>query len=160
MAARPPYATMLAKFNTIYGDGSVRSVGTKIGGKVGENIELGVRDPNAGFTNACAIRMSYAFNYSGTPVARGPWSTVSGGDGKVYIFRVRDLITYLERTYGKPDKTVKQPKPADFANLKGILVFRVQWRDATGHVTLWDGRICSDHCHFPAASEASLWVLK
>ncbi|HYE70343.1 MAG TPA: T6SS effector amidase Tae4 family protein [Aquabacterium sp.] len=48
----------------------------------------------------------------------------------------------------------------DFAKLKGIIVFKVQWRDASGHVTLWDGRTCSDHCHFPVASEASIWVLK
>lgn len=160
MAARPAFATMSSNFSTIYGDGTVPSVGRKIGGKVGDNIALGVKDPKAGFTNGCAIRMSYALNYSSSPVPRGTWSTVSGGDGKWYIFRVRDLIAYLHHAFGKADKTVKSPKPSDFAGMKGILVFNVQWRDATGHVTLWNGLTCSDHCYFPMASEASLWVLK
>jgi hypothetical protein len=146
-------------FSVIYGDGSVPSVGNRIGGKVQENIELGVKDPKAGFTNACAIRMSYSLNNSGIPITRGIWKTVSGGDKKQYIYRVSDLIKYLNQTFGKPDKTVKNPTPSDFAGMKGILVFGVQWSDATGHATLWDGITCSDHCYFPVAMEASIWLL-
>jgi hypothetical protein len=136
-------------------------VGEKIGGKVGQNITLGITDPKAGFTNACAIRMSYSLNYSGSPIVGGAWSTVSGGDKRQYIYRVRDLATYFRQTFGKPEKTVKSPKPTDFAGLKGILVFVVSgWNDASGHATLWDGKICSDHCYFPVATEASIWFLK
>lgn len=62
MITRAKFATLWHHFSIIYGDGSVGSVGQKIGGKVGENIKLGITDPKAGFTNACAIRMSYAFN--------------------------------------------------------------------------------------------------
>lgn len=47
-----------------------------------------------------------------------------------------------------------------FFGLKGILVFGVQWSDASGHATLWDGIRCSDHCYFPVAMEASIWFLK
>jgi hypothetical protein len=152
---------MWNNFTAIYGDGSVASVGKKIGGKVGENFELGIKDPNNGFTNACAVRMSYSFNYSGAPVERGTWSTVSGGDKKWYIYRVRDLLAYLKYNFGKPDKTVKSPKASDFSGLKGILVFSVAiWTDASGHATLWNGSTCSDHCYFPVATEASLWLLK
>lgn len=157
---RPMFQIMWSHFVTVYGDGSVPSVGKKIGGKVQDNIELGVKDPKAGFTNACAIRMSYSLNYSGTSIPKGAWKTVSGGDKKHYIYRVADLTKYLAQTFGKPDKTVKNPKPSDFANLKGILVFGVQWSDATGHVTLWNGSTCSDHCYFPVAAEASIWLLK
>ncbi len=157
---RPAFQTMWHNFIAVYGDGSVPSVGKKIGGKVQENIDLGVKDPKAGFTNACAIRMSYSLNNSGSLIPRGIWKTVSGGDKKQYIYRVSDLSKYLTNTFGKPDTTVKSPKPSDFAGVKGILVFGVQWSDATGHATLWNGSTCSDHCYFPVASEASIWLLK
>lgn len=162
MAKRPSFTQMAAHFAAIYGSGSVLDVGKKIGGKVGENIDLGVKDPKVGFTNACAIRMSYSLNYSGVLIApNASWSTVSGGDKKWYIFRVRDMLSYLQQKFGKPDKTAKNPKPADFSGIKGILAFRVSgWSDASGHATLWDGTGCSDHCYFPQASEASLWILK
>lgn len=65
--------------------------------------------------------MSYSLNYSGSPIVRGAWSTVTGGDRKSYIYRVKDLLTYLRQKFGKADKTVKNPKPTDFAGLKGIL---------------------------------------
>ena len=92
---RPPFQIMWQHFVVIYGDGSVPSVGKKIGGKVQENIELGVKDPKAGFTNACGIRMSYSLNNSGVNIPRGIWKTVSGGDKRQYIYRVADLIKLL-----------------------------------------------------------------
>ncbi len=157
---RPQFQTMWQQFSIIYGDGSLSSVGRKIGGKVEENIELGIRDPKAGFTNACAIRMSYSLNHSGVTITKGAWDTVSGKDRNQYLYRVSSLLKYLQFAFGKPDKTVKHPNPNDFSNDKGILVFGVQWSDATGHATLWDGARCSDHCYFPVAQEASIWLLK
>jgi len=159
---RPLFLIMWNNFIYIYGDGGVSGVGEKIGGKVGENIELGKKDPKMGFTNACAIRMSYCLNHSGVHViGNHTWKTVSGADSKLYIYRLRDLRDFLKHSFGKPDKVIKNPKPADFAGLKGILIFNVQgWNDASGHATLWDGNTCSDHCFFPVASEASLWQLK
>ncbi|MCP3849934.1 MAG: hypothetical protein GY694_06815 [Gammaproteobacteria bacterium] len=48
-----------------------------------------------------------------------------------------------------------------FSKHKGFLVFEVdQWRDATGHATIWDGAHCSDKCYFPIAQKAYLWILK
>jgi hypothetical protein len=157
---RPSFQIMWHNFVTVYGDGSVASVGKKIGGKVQENIDLGAKDPKAGFTNACAIRMSYSLNHSGVNISGGTWKTVSGGDKKQYIYRVLDLIKFLNQTFGKPDKTVKNPKSGDFSGKKGIILFSVHWSDATGHATLWDGKTCSDHCYFDKAAEASLWVLE
>jgi hypothetical protein len=97
-------------------------------------------------------------------VIRSPtWDTVSGSDKKWYIYRVSDLKKFLKFAFPKvPDDILskKNPKPYDFSGQKGILVFDVGWSDATGHATLWDGTSCSDHCHFPVATEASLWILK
>lgn len=157
---RPKFLSIWGSFKSVYADGNVTSVGNKIGGKVKHNIDLGVSDPNLGFTNACALRMSYALNYSGVSIPRGSWKTVSGADNKWYIFRVKDLLTFLNHSFGKPDKVIKNPKPQDFSRLQGILIFNVSWSDASGHATLWDGKTCSDHCYFPEAHEASIWVLK
>ena len=157
---RPKFAILWGNFTSIYGDGKGTTVGNKIGGKVKENIDLGVKEPTLGFTNACALRMSYSLNYSGIPIVRGIWQTVSGGDKKWYIYRVRDLLKFLTHTFGKPDKTVKNPRPSDFKGEQGILVFNVNWNDASGHATLWNGATCSDHCYFPVAMEASIWHLK
>jgi hypothetical protein len=159
MSVRPTFLQAWRNFSDI--NVSVSLVGKKIGGNVGLNISLGEQDPSQGFTNACAIRMSYTLNYSGSRVERGVWKTVSGADHYWYIYRVKDLIPYLKHKFGNPDKTVKNPTVKDFSELKGILVFTVDsWSDASGHATLWNGLTCSDHCYFPLATEASIWLLK
>ena len=62
---RPLFATMWKNFNMVYGNGSLANVGATIGGKVEANIRLGATNPTLGFTNGCAIRMSYSLNHSG-----------------------------------------------------------------------------------------------
>lgn len=140
----------------------VAQVGQKIGGKVQQNIDSKV------FTNACPIRMSYVLNSTGHLIKTNQHPTVSGADGKRYLFRVSDMMDQREKSFGNPDKTAKSPSPAAFANLQGILVVRGHgWRDAKGHVTLWDGSGCSDTCHLLNDPEngtfvpdtASIWVL-
>jgi hypothetical protein len=142
----------------------VAEVGSKIGGNVQKNVDAKI------FQNACPIRMSYVLNTTGFPVVKGVgYETVSGGDKHQYLFRVNDMMDYLVHMFGKPDKTVKAPKPTDFANMKGIIVVKGHgWLNAKGHVTLWDGTQCSDTCHLmhdpdngPFIPEiASLWVLQ
>ncbi|GLR08537.1 hypothetical protein GCM10007905_12560 [Mixta theicola] len=62
--------------------------------------------------------------------------------------------------YGKPEKTVVNPTVHDFNGLNGMLVFTVNgWNDASRHATFWNGSTCSDHCYFPLANEASIWIL-
>lgn len=144
----------------------VKEVGKKIGGNVQKNIELSV----GGFENACPIRMSYVLNVTGFPIRKSSrYSMVSGGDNRQYIFRVNDMINYLNHIFGKPDKTIKSPKPEDFFGMKGIIVVTGNgWGNARGHITLWDGATCSDTCHLmndpdngPFIPEsASIWVLR
>lgn len=142
----------------------VSAVEAKIGGNVQKNIDAQI------FQNACPIRMSYVLNATGFPIAKGAgYETVSGSDKRLYLFRVNDMMDYLGRAFGKPDKTVRAPHVSDFANMKGIIVIKGHgWANARGHVTLWDGTRCSDSCHLmydpengPFVPEtASLWVLK
>jgi hypothetical protein len=142
----------------------VTLVGQKIGGKVQQNIDARI------FRNACPIRMSYVLNHTGFPIAHmGPYATVTGADKRLYIYRVNDMLLYLERTLGKPDKIVTSPKPTDFSGMKGIIVVKGHgWKDAKGHVTLWDGNRCSDQCHLLndpdngafVPETAAIWVLQ
>lgn len=153
--AKPDFKTMWTNFQ--YVNVSVKEVGKKIGGKVQQNIDSEI------FQNACAIRMSYALNYSGFPINRDSrWSTSSGADKKWYIFKVTDLIRFLECNFGKPDIITKSTtNMSQFSGVKGLLVFNVSiWSDASGHATLWDGSKCSDHCYFDDANEVKMWKLK
>ena len=155
---RPSFAQAWGKFQEIDGDGTLAFVGNKIGGKVKQNFDLG---ENGGFTNGCATRMSYVFNYTGFPIHPGVWATVSGGDNKLYIYRVAEIRKFITSTFGPPDMTFKPPYSQELFKQRGLLVFDVRiWSDASGHVTLWNGTACSDHCYFPQASVVYLWKLK
>jgi hypothetical protein len=146
---------------------SVKAVGQKLGGKVQQNID----NPGQGaFTNACPIRMSYVLNRTGFPVRRNAhYAMVSGADHMWYIFHVEDMMKYLEERFGKPDKHVKSPSPTDFKGMKGLLVIKGHgWDDAKGHITIWNGTTCSDHCHLSNDPDngtfmpetGAIWVLK
>jgi hypothetical protein len=76
----------------------VKAVGEKIGGNVKKNIDL---DPKqGGFTNACPIRMSYVLNSTGFLIPRAAsYKSVSGADGHQYLYRVPDMMAYLEHVF-------------------------------------------------------------
>jgi hypothetical protein len=133
---------------------SVKDVGKKIGGHVQINIDTEI------FQNACPIRMSYVLNKCGILIPRGgKYAVVSGQDKKQYMYRVNDMIPYLEEIFGKPDITINHPKMSDFSGKKGIIVFSGNgWSNARGHVTLWNGMVCSDACHFIGSDENGTFI--
>lgn len=107
-------------------------------------------------------------DYTGVPIPSSGYAVVSGADKKWYLFRVNEMMTFLERTFGIPDRTAKSPYPAHFSGLKGLLVVKGNgWTNARGHVTLWSGSHCSDSCHLSLDPDngtfvpevASLWKL-
>lgn len=118
---------------------------------VGGNVaDLHTANP-ADYSNACALRMSRAFNYGGYPVPSGtiiPGTNiyrVRGGDSKPYILRVDGVIHFIRHNWGAPDRTFQPNETGQLAGLKGLIVIEVQgWSDATGHVTLWDGSTTAD----------------
>ncbi len=99
---RPFFGVAWMKFSEV--NLPVPDVGAKIGGRVDQNIKSGI------FQNACPIRMSYVLNYTGVPIPQNPYATASGSDGKWYRYRVNDMVTFLETTFGKPEKMAKSPK--------------------------------------------------
>lgn len=142
-----------SKMKATYPKGSAEDVFKLIGGKVQAN----------NFANSCAIRVSRSLNYSGHNIKYIPPNlTVSGRDGKWYIYRVKEMIKYLKTHFGEPDiVVVNKPYQAKLKGKKGIIVFEVDaWDDASGHATLWGGVTCSDKCHFPLSKKVMLWELK
>ncbi|HEY6877129.1 MAG TPA: type VI secretion system amidase effector protein Tae4 [Polyangiales bacterium] len=149
---------MLAAFRRVYGTGSLDDVANTIGGLVKQNIDADT------FKNGCALRLSYALQYgSNISVPQGghQWKTSGGADSRRYIFKVRDMIDFLTKTFGPPEVRTDRPAASKaFAGKQGIIAFEVdQWSDASGHVTLWDGKHCADHCYFPISKGAMLWLL-
>lgn len=162
--SRPPFTSAWAAFMAV--NIPVDQVGKKIGGNVQKNIEL----PVGGFKNACPIRMSYVLNQTGFLIRKSSqYAMVSGANGQQYIYRVGDMMKYLESKFGKPDKAASAPRPSDFANMKGIIVVKGHgWSNASGHITLWNGTTCSDTCHLLqdpdngsfSPDTASIWLLQ
>ena len=144
--------------------------GAKVAKVVGGYVQKNIENPDAAqrWSNTCAVRMSYILNQAGVAIPTLRGQTVSGADGAQYFFRVRNLITYLEQTWGRPS-IVKYP-PAnggELAGKQGVILFEVTgWSDAQGHATLFDGTTCYDHCYFnePDAKytteRANFWSLK
>jgi hypothetical protein len=136
-----------------------------IGGTVAKNIHLA---PPHGWTNTCALRLSYVLNYSGVQIPQIKRKTVSGGDHRHYFFRVKDVIEFLHLRWGKPDLQLPFPESQQtvLGEKQGVVLFEVKgWNDANGHATLWNGSGCYDHCYFNEpglhyrTERASFWAL-
>jgi len=123
-------------------------------------------------TNTCAIRLSRALNYSGSPLPAHftGMEVISGADKKHYAFRMQELKTWIASRFGPP--TIDKPKPqtatidrSSFAKHKGIIAFDIHFADASGHIDLWDGATFThEHAagkdYFALATRVSLWELK
>lgn len=146
------YSTLSANFERVK-NLTVSQVGTFIGGKIEENIKSG------SFQNACAIRLSYAFNYSGLPISRVDGATSSGKDKKLYLYRVTDLRKFVEKHIGR--NPIKGKTPKDFYRKKGIIVFSdCPWNNATGHIDLFDGIKVEGSPYWGECKSAVLYELK
>lgn len=128
-------------------------VGQLIGGKVEENIKANI------FQNACAIRLSYAFNYSGLPISKYDGKVSSGKDKKWYLYRVEDMKSFVKRNIG--GTPIKGHSPKDFRGKKGIIIFTdCNWANASGHVDLFNGKEVEGHGYFNKCGMAMLYELK
>lgn len=122
---------------------------------VGGNVSALRAERPEDYTNACALRMSRAFNYGGFKIPSGtitPGSSiyrVRGGDNLPYIMRVNDLIRFVRHNWGAPDETLNADQVWKLQGIKGLIVAEVRgWSDASGHVTLWDGQASADDSNY------------
>ena len=138
MSRLPSFATLWDN----YPNGEPAAVKAVIGGHVDA----------AWITNTCVVRMCYALNHSGAPIhSAAGLTTIRGGDGFVYGFRVSEFKRYMTDVYGHP-----QPFGA---GMQGIICFDVSvWSDATGHFDLWNGTTCRHEGYFSVASAEHIWA--
>lgn len=174
--AKPSFAMMWQAFPDHIKYPTLRDLHTFIGGSLITNIDV----PGFGEKgNTCAVRMSRALNYGNLSVSAKLTNslgipTMTGADGKLYIFRVRQLKTYLHSALGVAPSKVSTDFDQAFAGKQGIVAFDVVgWNDASGHVALWDGATFREqHDDYrnlkddpkttriePATTAMTLWVL-
>lgn len=123
----------------------------------GQALAYHLGDPIA-YANACAIRFSRSLNYSGYTISKSassPGGWAKGGDGLIYLIRVKDMIKLVTKKFGRPTSTFMSSHISmsevqhQLMGKTGIIIFDVTgWGDATGHVTLWNGSTCGDSCYF------------
>ncbi|MDO5681049.1 MAG: type VI secretion system amidase effector protein Tae4 [Pelistega sp.] len=162
--SRPTFAKAWAAAIRIY---SPIDSGAKVAKIIGGKVDLNIA-PKGKWTNTCAVRMSYILNQSGHLIPFSPSKTVSGSNGQWHYYYVQDLITYLQRVWGKPDKVINYPVTnTELKNKKGLILFSVTgWIGASGHATLWNGSECYDSCYFASpetnyrTDQALFWELK
>lgn len=152
----PPSKIIKAKFSEV-SKLSPAAVYKKIGGLVYKNYQSNPKD----FANACALRLSYAFNMCGDdykiPFSKGKTGsgdTDSDGVKEWYYYKVNDMVDYLNDTFGSSQKTTID----DIQGKQGIISFSdCNWSDATGHLDIWDGNTCIGEDHEDACSTINFW---
>ena len=149
--------------NSSGGDLDVSNVCALIGGELS----------NSGITNACAIRVSRALNYSGITIPEIVGQTKKGGDGKNYFLYASHLKNWLSKVLGPPDIHKKVSEigidPSKYYDHligiqnRGIYIMKPKSAEsfgATGHATLWGGLDCiGGKNYFGAASDVYIWRL-
>ncbi len=140
--AKPSFELMWSSFPDHIKYPTLRELHNHIGGALAKNIDV----PGFGPTgNTCAVRMSRALNYGNLPISpklvkQLKMSAMTGEDGKLYIFRVRDMKTYLAKALAVHPVKVTKDFGQAFLGKSGIVSFDVVgWSDASGHLALWNG---------------------
>ena len=119
------------------------SLHTFIGGALQKNIHVSGFSPNG---NTCAVRLSRALNYGAMPISativkRLKIQTLTGNDGKLYIYRVQELKAYLKEALAVSPVKVSADFDHAFLGKRGIVAMDIiGWRGASGHLALWDGK--------------------
>jgi hypothetical protein len=115
-------------------------------------------------SNACAVRLSYAFNHiAGHKIPAKPpgvygnvWKGVNGN----YILGSRGFANYMKATYGHPKVHSSDDHLASFTERCGILFYDVRiWKDAYGHIALWNGKEGYYGAYFKEAKKVSFWEM-
>jgi hypothetical protein len=146
------YAALSAAFADVKGR-DIKTVGQIVGGMVEYNINNGF------FTNACAIRLSYALNKAGVKIPYIKNSASSGANKKWYMYRIEDVEKFVKGTLSIINIHTGVSS-SDFNGKHGIIVFRdCGWSDAAGHVDLYNGNKVEDHDYSTNCHKVTLYEL-
>jgi hypothetical protein len=130
----------------------------------GEVFDLHSADPTK-YANACALRVSRALNYSGSPIPKVN-GTFKGADGKNYFMSSDKLLEWMKKpeNFGNADIFMKgKVDESKLDGRQGIYIMQpTSPREfgALGHATLYDRFGCLDNCHISDAYTIYFWELK
>ncbi|WP_049885991.1 T6SS effector amidase Tae4 family protein [Taylorella asinigenitalis] len=126
------------------------------------------------FINTCATRISVALNGAGHTIdsyylKKIGFQYFSDKNKNPIIYRLDVLVKYLTYKWGKPEIS-KKNTIEDFGRNKGIMYFNIAFKDASGHITLFNGSgtnfgkfpdmVHDDYFGHKALNYVSLWILK
>lgn len=135
---KPAFARLWQAFPDHNRYPNMEALYTWLGGTAKRNIHVDGFGVNG---NTCASRMSVAFNHGGAPIVAGrlpPRKTIGAADGTRIIWEVAMFRRYLLATLGAPSVDNASPFNDSFRGKRGIIAFSVNWKDATGHIALWN----------------------
>nr|WP_294790342.1 T6SS effector amidase Tae4 family protein [uncultured Mucilaginibacter sp.] len=156
----PSYDDFYAAFPNI----DANAVYNLIGGQI---LAHHISNPR-NYSNACALRVSRALNYSGKLIPQLA-GTEQGADGKNYFLSAKNLNNYLKKVFGQPTyhftKADGGTNGENFPNLmagkKGIYSMLASNWVASGHADLFTGSICDRGCDITKFTDSiDLWVLQ
>ena len=159
-----PLPFAFSAFWQVYPDYSYCPDSTEVKKDIGGEVDA------AWIVNTCAIRMSRGLNLSGVLVPKNfqGLATVKGGDGLRYALRVREMRSWFNYKFGKPDFEVKKKAGVEWdrsvwAGKYGIIAFDIAFADATGHLDAWlSSQYSSEYKnaknYYTLATKISLWT--
>nr|WP_298659750.1 type VI secretion system amidase effector protein Tae4 [uncultured Flavobacterium sp.] len=118
-----------------------------------------LNNPNA-YSNACAIRVSRALNYSGVTIPFISGQTETGADNKNYFLNAKNLNAWMRKTFGVPTGsnhltglqggTNGENFPTLLSSKKGIYIMIANYPGlfATGHADIINNSHCPGECWF------------
>ena len=127
---------------------------TQTGGTVKDYYDGYVKAHPGESPNACALRLSIAFNKAGYFLKGIKNITYSGSDKHNYFLSSEQMFKYLGKQFNFQNSTsTYNSSLSKFSNLKGIYFMEPKSAKAfgaTGHITIWNGSVCAggfDHCY-------------
>ncbi|WP_175636573.1 T6SS effector amidase Tae4 family protein [Pedobacter ghigonis] len=109
------------------------------------------------YSNACAVRVSRALNYSGVVVPSISGQTEKGTDNKNYFLSAANLNAWMKKTFttyttftGAQGGKNGRNFPTLLNGKKGIYIMIPNYPAyfASGHADVWNGTNCNGECYF------------
>jgi hypothetical protein len=100
--------------------------------------------------------MSYALNKVGCQIPYVKGKTSSGANGDWHFFRLEDLSQFLQGEWGTPEALTPGGWKSALAGRSGMLQYDIHWRNATGHMSLWNGATNVDGPNYDYSNPAIL----
>jgi hypothetical protein len=143
----------MAVFDTLWSNYPLESQADLFNNVLGGGWPALLNNPN--YANTCTVRLSVTFSRSGllVPVALGQQDGgLTDQNGNSIATRVPTGEQLVRNYFGDYFWGISHNPgdPIDLSQLpsqRGILIYRVNATDASGHIDLWDGSGCRFDCH-------------